>query len=311
MHRKVALVLTLTLMVGLFPPQAFAQQEGAIGPARLVEVEEILYGKAQDGALVPRLERVERDVLGQPERDGAIIVRLQRLADLLTGVEGNVSLKLKLNAIEWALSQKVNEGPAISRRLDQIEMAIYGQTQTGAGLAERLDNLTELMWPGGRIYVDRAVLPAGTLVRIELLTELDSERNKAGDVVRYRVVEDVVIDHKVVIPAGSTGSGEIISVNTAGRLGQDGLVRVDFGTVSAIDGTPVALHVAERATEENKSLELAAGASLAGVVLLGPVGLAAGYFVRGKPHVVPVGTSFYAEVARETTANALSLVPVR
>lgn len=310
MRKKVALVLTLTLMLSLFPPQAFAQ-EAAMGPPGLVQVEEILYGKAQEGALIPRLERVERDVLGQPQREGAVLVRLQRMVDLLTGARGEVSLKLKLNAIEWALSQKINEGPAISRRLEQMEMAVYGQAQSGAGLAERLDNLTELMWPGGRIYVDKAVLPAGTLVRIELLTELDSERNKAGDVVRYRVVDDVVIDQKVVIPAGALGSGEIISVNSAGRLGQDGLVQVDFGTVSAMDGTPVALHVAERATEQNKSLELAAGASLAGVVLLGPVGLAAGYFVRGKPHVVPVGTSFYAEVAREATVNALSLIPVR
>jgi len=119
MRKKVALVLTLTLMLSLFPPQAFAQ-EGAMGPPGLVQVEEILYGKAQEGALIPRLERVERDVLGQPQREGAVLVRLQRMVDLLTGARGEVSLKLKLNAIEWALSRKRSmkdqRSPAASSR---------------------------------------------------------------------------------------------------------------------------------------------------------------------------------------------------
>jgi len=190
-----------------------------------------------------------------------------------------------------------------------METAMFGETYPSKGLVARLDALLELMWPGGRVYVAERDLPKGTLVKIELLTELNSERSRPNDPVSYRVAEDVRVDNAIVIPRGTVGQGHVVSVDTAGRLGQDGLVRVDFGRVAAMDSKNVPIQVAERATEQNKSLELAAGASLAGVVLLGPIGLAAGYFVRGRSHVVPIGTTFYAETASDVKVNALSLIP--
>lgn len=308
MRKLIACALVVVLAVTWVGPAAYAQGV-AVGPPGLTQVEEILYGRSQEGALIPRLERVEMDVFGRLNSDSAILVRVQRLTNLLTGVEGDLSLTMKLNVIEWATFQQVHEKLSISRRLDQLESALYGQTRSNEGLGQRLDDLMRMMWPGGRVYVSETVVPKATLVRIELLTELNSETSKPGDVLRYQVVDDVVIDHQVVIPAGTQGEGSILAVDSAGRLGQDGLVRVDFGTVRAIDATSVPLQIAEEATEQNKSIELAAGASIAGVVLLGPIGLAAGYFVRGRPHVVPVGTKFYVEVSRDTQVNALSLVP--
>lgn len=45
-------------------------------------------------------------------------------------------------------------------------------------------------------------------------------------------------------------------------------------------------------------MELAAGASMAGVILLGPVGLVSGYFVRGKNVQIVENTQFYVETER-------------
>lgn len=307
--RKTVSVLLILALVWTFHVSSVFAQTAAIGPPGLGQVEEILYGKIQEGSLLSRLERVETDVLGAPSNDSAFLVRVQKMVGLLTGAEGEVSLKMKLNAVEWAMFQKINEGPSIARRLDQMESAMFGEMRSSEGLVARLDGLLDLMWPGGRVYVSERNMPKGTLVKIELMTELNSERNRPGDIVSYRVVEDIRIDNAIVIPAGTVGQGQIISVDGAGRLGQDGVVQVDFGNVAAMDSTRVTLQVAERATEQNKSLELAAGASLAGVVLLGPIGLAAGYFVRGRAHIVPVGTTFYAETASDVKVNALSLVP--
>lgn len=308
--RKFLAVLLVLSLVGCFWTPAALAQPLPVGTPALIQVEEVLYGRAQEGSLLTRLERVESDVLGRPQENSAFLVRLQKLVSLLTGAEGEVSIKMKLNAIEWALFREVNEGVSISRRLDEIEMAMFGSTQGNMGLVERLNQLLELMWPGGRVYTAQTPIPKSTLVQIELLTEINSETSKVNDPIRYRVAEDVRVDNRIVIAAGSEGAGRVIAVDTSGRLGQDGRVQVDFGSVSAMDSTQVRLQVAERATEQNKSLELAAGASLAGVVLLGPIGLAAGYFVRGRAHTVPVGTKFYVEVANETSVNALSLVPV-
>lgn len=310
MRKTIAMAVVVSLLLSLYIPGVYAQTATtAVGPPGLALVEEILYGRTQEGSLLSRLERAEADVLGAPDSGGAFLVRVQRLVSLLTGAEGEISLKMKLNAVEWAMFQSINEGPSIARRLDRLETAMFGETYGSQSIVARLDSLLQLMWPGGRIYVVERDVPKGTLIKIELLTELNSERSRPNDVVSYRVVEDVRIDNAIVIPAGTVGQGHIVSVQSAGRLGQDGLVQVDFGQVAAMDSTMVKIAVAERATERNRSLELAAGASIAGVVLLGPVGLAAGYLVRGREHIVPVGTTFYAEMATDVRVNALSLVP--
>lgn len=89
-------------------------------------------------------------------------------------------------------------------------------------------------------------------------------------------------------------------VTAAARLGKDGRVVLDFGRISALDGTQVPLKVDEKATERNRSLEFAAGASMAGIILLGPVGLVSGYFVRGKDVQIEADTHFFVETTRAT-----------
>lgn len=309
-RRKIAVIIVCALVWWSVVPAAFAQEMSVVGPPGLIQVEQILYGRQQEGALLARLEQVERDVYGRPQDGSAFLVRLQRLVSLLAGAEGEVGIKMKLNAIEWAMFQKINEGPSISRRLEQMETAMFGQIQSDVGLVARLEQLLELMWPGGRVYVGEVTIPQGTLVKIELLTEINSEKSKVNDVVRYRVVEDVRIDNQIAIAAGAGGQGHIVSVEPARRIGQDGRVQVDFGTVQAMDSSTVYVQVDSTATERNRNVELAAGASIAGAVLLGPLGLAAGLFVMGQENVIPVGSQFYVEVARDVKVNTLSLVPV-
>lgn len=309
MRRSLAVLLVVSLVACVWTPAAFAQQL-PVGTEALDQIEDVLYGRRHEGSLLARLERAEIDLLGRTQEGSAFLVRLQRLQNMLSGFDGE-SIKLKLAATEWALFRNVNDGVPISRRLDEIEMVMFGSTSTDQGLVERLNQLLQLMWPGGRVYTAQVDVKKSTLVHIELLTEINSETQKVGDEIRYRVVEDVRVDSAVAIAAGSEGVGRVITVEPSAALGRDGRVQVDFGTVPAMDSTPVRLQMAERAQQQNQSLELAAGASLAGIVLLGnPIGLAAGALVRGRAHTVPAGTRFYVEVAADTRVNALSLVPV-
>ena len=93
-------------------------------------------------------------------------------------------------------------------------------------------------------------------------------------------------------------------------FGQDGRVVVDFGRLTTLDGTRVKLQVDETATEKNKSLELAAGASMAGILLLGsPVGLVGGYFVRGKDVKIEANVPFFVETERATSVSGFYFRP--
>ena len=67
-----------------------------------------------------------------------------------------------------------------------------------------------------------------------------------------------------------------------------------------MDGTIVDAYVGEEAKEEMKQYAMAAGASLAGIIILGPIGVIGGAFVKGKDIDLPAGTEMYIETAGDT-----------
>ena len=56
---------------------------------------------------------------------------------------------------------------------------------------------------------------------------------------------------------------------------------------------------------EIKNLAYAAGASVAGIALLGPIGIVGGIFVQGKDVDLPAGTEAYIQTKEETTIYAI------
>ena len=74
---------------------------------------------------------------------------------------------------------------------------------------QRADELLRMVWASDKLNVDVVTVPKETLVKIKLLTELDSAKSKVGDKVHYRVIEDVMIKDRLVIPAGTEGVGAV------------------------------------------------------------------------------------------------------
>lgn len=305
------LIAMATMIATLWATAGVAVGQQASATVTLVAVEEALYGQEQRGGLLERLQKLERDIYGQTQT-GALMERLSKLQAFLTSSEfAGASLLLRINVVEWSLFMRTSEPKPLIRRVDELETVIYGAPRSGP-IGDRVGNLVREIWPTGELNVRAMDLPKETLVRISLQTEINSGKNQAGQSIRYRVVEDVLIDNRIIIPSGAEGVGRVISVESAGRLGRGGRVEVDFGTITALDGTAVPVQVAERAITENRGAQdAAAAASVAGVLLLGPIGLVGGYFVRGQEHVVPPGTTFFVEVSRPVRVSGLSLTPVR
>lgn len=305
--RKLVALLLVCLLLGGTTLTALAQETSL--PDMLNAAEAAIYGQARSGSLLERVARLERDVFGR-EESGPLLVRGQSLYNYLTGgVAGPGSIILQLNVVEYLVFQNMNNDLGLAERLEQLELGILGTTQTGP-LSERAGSLVELVWPSRQLNVKEVKVPAETLVQVRLLTDIDSGTNKVGETVRYRVVRDVVLDDRIVIPAGAEGVGTISGVQTAARFGQGGRVTVDWGAVPTFDGTLIRLDVSERAARHTE--ELAVAASVAGVILLsGPIGLVGGLLVQGKEHVVPAGTELFVTVARDVHVYGLSLTPVR
>lgn len=274
----------------------------------LTDLEYLLYGDEQEGSLISRVAKMEQHIYGD-EQSGAIMVRIDRMQQYLQStISDQGSLMLRLNMAEWGFLAKINSSEPLLTRLTGMEMALLGEEQSGP-IKERTESLMTMIWGTASLDVQPVQLREESLVRIRMLTSVDSGTNDVGDIVRYRVVDDVMVDGRIVIPAGLEAQGRVTEVVSAGRLGRDGRLVIDFGHLTTIDGQRVSIEISERATEKNTSLELAAGASMAGVLLLGPIGLVSGYFIRGRDVEIPATTEFYVETSRALRTSGLLLRP--
>jgi len=304
--RKLFVLILACLIITTTTPGAFAQ-DGSL-PGMLAAAERAIYGNERAGSLVERVLRLERDVYGR-EQTGALLTRAQNLYAFLTGASGGgSSVVVQLNVVEYLVFQRLTTGIGLTQRIEELERGILGGTQN-LPLAERLSALVELVWPSGQINVQAVHVPAETLVRIRLDTEINSSRNSVGDRIRYRIVDDVIVDGRIVIPAGAEGEARVTGVQAARAFGQAGRVEIDWGFAHSFDGTPIRFNVSARASQENQ--QLAVAASVAGLMLLGPIGLVSGFLVQGQEHIIPAGTEFFVEVARSVEVLGLSLTPVR
>ena len=154
-------------------------------------------------------------------------------------------------------------------------------------------------------------LPAGTLVQLRLTDPVSSRGAKPGDVGNLRGADDVYLGTKLVIRKDETTTATITEVRGPRNWGRSARLGFEFGAVKAVDGTAVALGPWSKETRKEESMGYAAGATVGGAVLLGPVGLVGGMFVKGNHVELPAGQEFKAAVRWDTAVapNAPAAAP--
>lgn len=292
---KVACVLAVIALCG-------AMTAGAADYTILEKAEKVettVYGAPQSGSLNTRIDALDRTLNGQELLTGSI----QNQTDALyTDVYGNsgsdLSLLAAVNMMQWQSSGKITDAPLLDR-VAALEEGINGKAATGS-LIGRVRSLRTAMLGNTAFTSQDVVIPAGTIVTMKNLDPLDSETLQKGDIVRFSVAEDVMVGNVIAIPRGMEADGTATTVRKAGRFGRDGKIEITYSTVRAADGTPVPLTVGEKTKEQYKRTAGAVGASAAGAIILGPVGLVGGLFVKGNDVNIPAGTTMYAEVKMAT-----------
>jgi hypothetical protein len=108
----------------------------------------------------------------------------------------------------------------------------------------------------------------------------------------------------ILVPAGTRvgtpAQGLIVSIVPPGIFGRDARIRVAFIRMTAADGRPLQLAPVVITAGRLRRVKDAGGAvasSGVGLILLGPVGLAAGALVPGGPVVIPPGAVAVAATA--------------
>ena len=320
-QKLLTLLLTLSLTVtSVFPGVALAAGGDEISASAAIEqtaapktmsaseklaaLERTLYGTEQAGALVTRTDSLEDDVYGTITTD-PILNRVDNLYDYVNGYAGSgeASFLTKLSAVEWQFTESTAGGPAKSR-IESLETMLNGEVGTGS-LASRLEGLANLAFQDGIVVVETVTLPKDSVIKLEFAEDLSSKTAQAGDVVKYKVADNVFVNDVLVIPKGAEGLGRVMKVVGPRMFGQDARIDVDFGFLYAIDNTRVKVFLGEIAKQEAKTIAGAAGATIGGMVVLGPIGVIGGAFVTGKSVNIPAGSITFVQVKGDTEIQGM------
>src|SRR3989454_1382830 len=152
--------------------------------------------------------------------------------------------------------------------------------------------VTALVAFAGPVQASEIDVPAGTTVPLKFLEPLDSATIKEGTAVKFEVAADVLVGRSVIFRQGAPAQGVVTDVSQPGIFGKNARVHIAYIQATASDGRPVRLSpidVTPDSIKQVKDVGAAAGTSVAGAILLGPIGLAAGALIHGGNVNVPVG----------------------
>lgn len=137
-------------------------------------------------------------------------------------------------------------------------------------------------------------LPAFTPVDIEILMSLNSKTSKMGEFFDIRLAEPIMLDGKIVVPAGALGKGEVIHAAKARAGGKAGELILTARYVED-RGQKILLRSFKfgPTTGTSKRDE----ALIAGSVIAAPLAL----FIAGGNVDVPVGTRAQAKTSENNT----------
>lgn len=152
----------------------------------------------------------------------------------------------------------------------------------------------------GAMASANTTVPAGTDVKLKFAQSVDSRKAHQGDRVKFTVAENVMVGGKTILMAGMPVTGVIENVTHRDHFGKNASIRLVIDPIRAKGGT---LYVQPRDKQSvtGRRSDTAAAASGAGAVVLGPIGLIGGYFVKGKPVKVQVGDPLVTSVSRTVT----------
>lgn len=140
----------------------------------------------------------------------------------------------------------------------------------------------------------QSTVPSGTPVMLEFMDEVSSKTAKKGDKIALRVYTDVVMNGKTLIKQDAPAEGVVTKVHKRRSFGRQGELRIRLTSVTDSSGARVPL---DPYTSGDRFKAEGPAASGAAALVLGPVGLVAGAFIKGKEVTIDKGTRIQAQVA--------------
>jgi hypothetical protein len=136
----------------------------------------------------------------------------------------------------------------------------------------------------GNVYI-----PKGTLIKTEIITPINSGKNKVNDIVMFKTTEAIVINGVEVIPKGTVGEAIVTKVSPAGSWGKGGKIEIAAKSLKTLNGIEIPLTLDAQKSGGGANMVL-------GVLALG---IFSG-FLSGSNQDIPTGTKFQVAVESDT-----------
>lgn len=152
------------------------------------------------------------------------------------------------------------------------------------------------------VRVEQVIVPAGMPVNLVFDQAVDSQYAQVGDNIRLHVANNVVVNNKVIVTAGTRVTGVVSQVSHRKRYGVNAKIMIVLNPVRTTFNQRLPIEPrSEGKYVQGKKSRQAAGATIGGAIVAGPVGMVGGYFVHGKRVQIHVGDPLATQVSQTTT----------
>lgn len=162
---------------------------------------------------------------------------------------------------------------------------------------------------------EELVVPASSVIGLQVDTSLTSERARVEDRVEARVTRDVIVDGRTAIPAGARVRGTVSLVDRGGKVRERARLGVRFHTLVLEDGTEVAMATEaifrEGDSPTGESARKIGGAAVGGAILGAIIGGKKGAVVGGATGAAGGTAAVMAGGRNAATLPAGTIVTVR
>ncbi|MBQ7151558.1 MAG: hypothetical protein IJR94_04810 [Synergistaceae bacterium] len=310
-----AIFLLVFIAASCFASEAVPDPDPAGSSRQMMgQIETIIYGFTYKGGLIERLAKVEEDLFGRA-LPGTIAERHAAILNFLeVGTDEQPSMMFKLGVAEWVVNKKIRASESAVKRLEDLEVNLTGSSRGGNPIVMRVESLlaTLVMDP---VTAQPTRVPGNTVMKFRFMDELSPAISKTGDQVRLELTNDLIVNQCLVAPAGSLLITEVRDVQRPRMFGVPGEVRLFFNELKPLGSqkpsvfvgpeSEKAIREARRVGDQGEGGIAGAGvASIAGAVLLGPVGLVSGLFIRGNSIKIPAGAVTFVQTSGDCIVSS-------
>ena len=200
-----------------------------------------------------------------------------------------VSITLSVATFVCPLTYSI---PAFAEpRLEQVKQSRTTNTSEGTMTMRQKLEASKNNISVSKIQKGEAYIPGGTELTVEVVEELNSKRNKTGEFIKLKLLDNVIINDVIVIPAGASVDGHITQARGSGMFGRAGKLEFSIDSVKTINNIVVPLEYVGR---------IQAGNDDGAVAVVAFVSVIGGAFMKGANVRIPAGTKLLAKVPTDT-----------